>query len=167
MKAQGLLFYGSGYYAHPSFDHGDPGEAPGEAPRDGEGGPELRALSSLDGCRPRRTEPRITGFPLDDVDGEHVGTVSDLIVDLGPRKVRYAVVDLDGLDRRTLLPIGYVRSDREKERARTPSLSAEDIRLLPAFQPPLTREAENRLHAAIEGRLSGERYFERADFRPV
>lgn len=85
---------------------------------------------------------------------------------MGARKVRYAVIDLEDPARRTLLPIGYIRIDREKERGSTPALAGEDVRLLPAFEPPLTREAENRLQAAIEGRLSGDRYFDRADFRP-
>ncbi|NIP82606.1 MAG: hypothetical protein GWM90_26660, partial [Gemmatimonadetes bacterium] len=49
--------------------------------------------------------------------------------------------------------------------ARLSALTREDARLLPAYEPPLTREQENRVHAAIEGRLSGDRYFNRADFR--
>lgn len=165
MEAHGRLFYGTRYYAHPAFDHGVPaaaaGERPDEAPE-----PRLRALSDLDGFRVRRAEPRIRGYVLDDADGERVGVIEDLIVEVGARKVRYAVIDLEDPDRRTLLPIGYIHGDREKERASTPALTGEDIRLLPAFEPPLTRELENRLQAAIEGRLTGDRYFDRADFRP-
>jgi hypothetical protein len=75
------------------------------------------------------------------------------------------VVQLESPDRSAVIPVGYVEADAEAGLARTPAFSAEDIRLLPPYDPPLTREEENRIHAAIEGRLAGPRYFERADFR--
>jgi hypothetical protein len=44
-------------------------------------------------------------------------------------------------------------------------LTRDDIRVLPPYEDGLTREDENRIQAAIEGRLAGERYFQRVDFR--
>jgi hypothetical protein len=85
-------------------------------------------------------------------------------VETSARRVRYVVMDLESPARAAILPVGYVHADGEEDQVRIPALTAEDVALLPPYEPPLTREEENRLHAAIEGRLSGERYFERADF---
>jgi hypothetical protein len=88
-------------------------------------------------------------------------------VETSARRVRYVVLDLESPPRPAVIPIGYVHADGDEDRVRVPALTAEDVALLPPYEPPLTREEENRLHAAIEGRLSGDRYFERADFRPT
>lgn len=164
MEAHGRLFYGSRYYAHPAYNHDGIPATPADRPEAPER-PTLRPVSELESLRLPRDESRIPGLDVDDAEGEHVGTVSDLIVEAGARRVRYAVIDLADLDRQAALPIGYVRADPAEGRARTPALTVEDIRLLPPYQPPLTRADENRLQAAIEGRLTGERYFDRADFR--
>jgi hypothetical protein len=165
MEAHGRLFYGSRYYAHPAYNHGGiTGYGP-EPPGAGGEAPALRPLSELDGVRVPRDERRLSGRAVSDADGEHIGRVSDLIVEVDSRRVRYAVIDLSDPDRRAVLPIGYLRPVPDQDRARTPVLTAEDILLLPAYEPPLTRPDENRLQASIEGRLTGDRYFDRADFR--
>lgn len=168
MGAFGQLFYGSRYYAHPAYDHttlrvGDTPVIGTPAPAEGDG---LRPLSELGELRLSRDAPALVDWTVADRDGDTVGTIRDLLVEVSARRVRYVVLDLVSPTRSTALPIGYLELDEDVERVRTPALTAEDIKLLPPYEPPMSRAEENRLHAAIEGRLSGERYFERADFRP-
>jgi len=168
LRAHGHLFYGSRYYAHPSYDHrglyagehpvAGPGPRPDEPPR-------VSPLGELEDHRVARGEPDIRGWSLEGSAGRHVGEILELLVELDAKRVRYVVVELDGPDRSVILPVGHLELDGEAGRARTPALTRDDIRLLPAYEPPLTREQENRLRAAIEGRLQGDRLFERPDFR--
>lgn len=168
MGVYGELFYGSRYYAHPAYDHTAlrVGDTPIIGPIPRAAGEPLRLLSALREFRLAHTAPELVGWTVVDAEGDTVGSITDLLVEVSARRVRYAVLDLASFERSTVLPIGYLHADGDADRARTPALTAEDIQLLPPFEPPLTRSEENRLHAAIEGRLSGERYFERADFRP-
>lgn len=165
MSVHGRLFYGSRYYAHPSFDHTRlyAGESPilGSAAATGRG---LEPLSQLDGMRVARSAPDILGWTVRGAKGETVGTVQDLLIEVEARQARYLVVGLDDPDRPTLLPIGYVELNGEESYVRAAHLTRDDLTLLPAYEAPLTREQENRLHAALEGRLTGDRYFDRADF---
>jgi sporulation protein YlmC with PRC-barrel domain len=166
MGVHGRLFYGARYYAHPAYDHsalhvGDARVLGTTAPAE-EG---LRALSESGSLALSRSGPDLSGWQVVDEDGETVGALRDFLVDPSAGRVRYAVVDLASPERPTALPIGYIAIEEETGRARVPTLTVEDIRLLPPYEPPLTREEENRLHAAIEGRLTGERYFDRPDFR--
>ena len=167
LSAHGKLFYGSRYYAHPAYDHGGlyAGEEQLAGPAPEPRRPLLPPLSSLPDFRIARGEPDIRGWTLEDREGERVGVIRELLVDPAAKKVRYVVIDLDEPERSGVLPVGYVELDDGAEPARTPALSRSDIRLLPAYEPPLTREQEMRLNAAIEGRLTGDRLFDRPDFR--
>lgn len=167
LGAHGRLFYGSRYYAHPAYDHSaiHAGESPvvgAPAPAEGEG---LQALADLGALKLSWRGPDLRGWDVVDEDGQAVGTISDFLVEGRARNVRYVVLDLDSPERPTVLPVGYVSVDREAGKVLISALTVEDIRLLPPYEPPLTRAEENRLHAAIEGRLTGERYFDRPDFR--
>jgi hypothetical protein len=174
LEVYGRLFYGDRYYAHPSFDHdalyagespivsapGTLGPVPDDvAPR------AVQPLSGLEGMRMARPDLDVRGRTLLDAAGDVVGEVVDLLVEPPSRRPRYAVVQLDDPPRRTVLPIGYLEPVDDADRLRVRSLTHADIRLLPASDGPLTREDENRVHAAIEGRLTGERLFYRPDFR--
>lgn len=166
MAAHGQLFYGSRYYAHPAYDHArlddDQATVVGTPTGDTHG---LAPLSELEGFRLARGALPLVGDELRDEDGETVGTVHDLLVEVEARRTRYVVVRMEAPDRSTVLPMGYVEPGDDGEPARVYALTRDDIRLLPPYEPPLTRQEENRLHAAIEGRLTGDRYFERPDFR--
>lgn len=167
LGAHGRLFYGSRYYAHPAYDHTAiyVGESPvvdAAAPAEGEG---PQALADLDALKLSWRGPDLRGWDVVDEDDQAVGTITDFLVEGRARNVRYVVLDLDSPRRPTVLPVGYVSVDRHAGKVRIPALTVEDIRLLPAYEPPLTRAEENRLHAAIEGRLTGERYFDRPDFQ--
>ena len=168
MQAHGRLFYGSRYYAHPAYDHrglyaGDhpvagPEKAVAEEPR-------LRPLAELTGFRVAGSENDIRGWTLLDRRREEAGEVTELLVDVPAKQVRYVVIWLEDPGRSAALPVGYLGIDTEDRCVTTSELTREDIRLLPAYEPPLTRAAENRIHTALEGRLTGDRYYLRADFR--
>lgn len=169
LEVHGRLFYGSRYYAHPAYDHrglyvGDhpvagPEESVAEEPR-------LRPLQELTGFRVARSENDIRGWPLVDRKRHDTGEIRELLVDVSARQVRYVVVALDEPRREAALPVGYLEIDAPARHVIAPSLTHEDIRLLPAFEPPLTRAVENRIQTALEGRLTGDRYYQRPDFRP-
>ncbi len=171
LQATGRLFYGSRYYAHPAFDHAAiyPGDHAVEGPEPGAGEPEtpsVRPLSDLPDFRVAKGQPDIRGLPLKDARGETVGEITELLVDPRARKTRYAVIRLADLPREAALPIGYLDAGGDPpDDLVTPALRREDIRLLPAYEPPMDRQQENRIHATLEGRLSGSRYFQRPDFR--
>ena len=169
MHAHGRLFYGSRYYAHPAYDHrglyagehpvAGPEEAVAEEPR-------LRALSDLKGFRVAGGENDIRGWRMVDRRSRDVGEVTELLVDVPAKQVRYVVVWLDGADRAAALPVGYLAIDAAARQVTAGDLTRDDVLLLPVYEPPLTRAAENRIHTALEGRLTGDRYFARPDFRP-
>jgi hypothetical protein len=173
LQAHGRLFYGAYYYAHPSFDHSAlfAGESLiVEAPDGAAAGPPRDAhlvepLSGLEGVRLSGSDRDIRGRPVEDAQGDTVGEVVDLLVEPPRYGVRYGVIELSRPTRRTALPIGYLATVGDEERLVVRGLTTEDIRLLPPYVEPLTRADENRIRAALEGRLTGERYFQRPDFR--
>ena len=172
MAAHGQLFYGSRYYAHPAYDHrglyaGEQPVATGEeAAVEPPAEPRLRPLAELKGFRVAGEETDIRGWTLVDRRGDEAGEVRELLVDVPAKQVRYVVVWLTEPERGAALPVGYLEIDDSAGQVVTPALTREDIRLLPAYDPPLTRAFENRIHAALEGRLTGDRYYNRPDFRP-
>jgi hypothetical protein len=189
LEVYGRLFYGDRYYAHPAFDHDSlyAGESPiVDAPSSGPAAPAdaarhpVHSLSKLEGMRVARPELDIRGRAVLDATGDRVGEVVELLVEPPARRPRYAVIALDDPPRQTAIPIGYIvpaAGDHGTERRglgheeldsaplTVRALTREDLVTLPAFEGPLTREDENRIHVAIEGRLTGERYFHRPDFR--
>jgi hypothetical protein len=175
LEAHGRLFYGSHYYAHPAFDHSalyaGPSPIIGPRPDDGaglaidEGSPPVLPLSRLRGFSMVSTDRDVRGRPVEDARGEMIGEVADLLVDPAAREARYAVIDLTDPPRQTALPVGYLASSEDGDRLMVRALTHQDIRVLPPYDGPITRAEENRIHAAIEGRLTGERYFQRPDFR--
>ena len=72
---------------------------------------------------------------------------------------------LEAAERCAAVPVGYLEIDTDARQVATPALMREDVLLLPEYEPPLTRADENRVHATLEARLSGDRLFERPDFR--
>jgi hypothetical protein len=172
LQAYGRLFYGSHYYAHPAYDHSAlyAGESPVLVPEGGMEGAESPPAASVTELTKtgRSVDPEhdLRGLQVEDVSGEDVGVVTDLLVDVRAGQPRYALVELAEPRRSTAIPLGYLARSPDGERARALELTVEDIRLLPPYEAPLTREGENRLLAGLERRLSGPRYFQRPDFRP-
>lgn len=169
LRAHGRLFYGSRYYAHPSYDHRGlyAGDHPVAGPEEGVAEePRLRPLGDLSGFQVAREERDIRGWRLVDRRRRETGEVRELLVDVVALQVRYVVVWLDEPGRSVAIPVGYLEIDAPARQVVTTELTGEDILLLPPHEEPLTRAAENRIHTALEGRLTGNRYFDRADFRP-
>lgn len=179
LGAYGRLFDGAHYYAHPAYDHTAlyAGDNPiigssDVAARDGREAedhpaPALIPLSRVTG-KASAGDPDLRGRAVEDGSGEPVGPVVDLLVEASTGRVRYAIIELGGPGRHAILPVGYLRPKDEGAASVlvAPDLTAEDIRLLPPYEEPVTRADENRIHAALEGSLVGERYFQRPDFRP-
>lgn len=168
MEAHGRLFYGSRYYAHPAYDHRglQAGDRSLIGPEDAPPAPQLRPLSELTEFQVADPRKDIRGWGVVDRRSEHVAEVRELLADVVARQVRYVVLSLDEPEREAALPVGYVEIDGAAGEVLTPALTRDDIRLLPAYADPLTRQDENRILATLEGRLTGERYYHRPDFRP-
>jgi hypothetical protein len=182
LEAHGRVFYGSHYYAHPSFDHDAMYSADGpiqpagtEAELAAQSAHPLQRLSAAGRARLTGWERGLRSRSVRDGAGEAVGEIADLLVDGATGDVRYVLIDLHGPGRLTALPIGYVEpvsadatgSERDgpaEDPVVVRGLTVEDVLLLPAYEEPLTREAETRIRIAIEGRLSGARTFQRVDF---
>ena len=110
----------------------------------------LRALSDVDDLRIVDGEPDIRGWKVQGINGEHVGKVDDLIIDMAEMKVRYMAVKLDKdafrLDDSysVLVPIGTARLIDDDDvvviRASTTELAA-----MPAYDDDMFDD-ESSLH---------------------
>ncbi|HYG68634.1 MAG TPA: PRC-barrel domain-containing protein, partial [Anaeromyxobacteraceae bacterium] len=132
LSSLGRLFYGERYYAHPSYDHN--GLYAGEHPivRTGE---QAEATDALAGLVPMRQlagyriadgAPDVRGWRVVTADGDEVGTVTDLIVDTNAETIRYVVIG-NGAPAAALVPVGYSRVDRQRNRIQLPVLVASDL----------------------------------------
>lgn len=91
------------------------------------------------------------------VDNERVGNVDDLLVDEGGRP-RYLDIDLGGLRKHVLLPIGQARVDADAEVVRLPDLSKDQLERIPAYThdlATLTRDYEIGLSRVYDGVYRG------------
>ena len=168
LEAYGRTFHGERYYAHPSFDHN--GVFAGDHPIVGDDlEPEapLSRLSYMPGWRVAEGEADIRGWPMR-LDGDDTTVeVRDLIVDHTARRARYVVIAPRGVDEARLLPVGYVHIERDRETACASGLTLDDVLDLPAYDGGgVSRDFEERLHAALRRRLAGERRYMLPDFRP-
>lgn len=121
-------------------------------------------LGQLDDFAVAEGDPDVRGWSVLGSDGETIGEVDELLIDSGAMKVRYLDVDVEAPggsgagDRHVLIPIGYARLDRERDRVLVDVLNGADLRAVPAYdQGPLTREYETAVRdrfataAAAEG----------------
>lgn len=173
LAAFGRFLYGERYYAHPAYDHS--GLYAGDHPITRDAGaeatardevPVLRALSNLDGYRVVQGEPDVRGWPLVTRGGEVSGRIKDLLVDRQALKVRYVVLALAGEEATRLLPVGFLQVAPNEGEVRAPALTAEDLPMLPGYEPgPVTRAEEERVRKVLDGILSGPRRYDRPEFR--
>lgn len=168
LEAYGRTFHGERYYAHPSYDH--TGLFVGEHPVVADGADRmdvaLSRLSYLSGWRVAAGEPDIRGWPLLLAgDGTRLD-VTDLIVDTGAGSVRYVTVPTPDEQGARLVPVGFLRIDRDAKEVIADGLTASDITDLPPYAGGgVSRELEDRVGAALRRSFSGRRRYQLPDFR--
>jgi hypothetical protein len=169
LHAHGRAFHGERYYAHPAYDHtglyaGDhplvrTGDVAGDATR-------LRPLRELPNVAFAPGEPDVRGWPVEVADGARVGTVEDVIVDVGGRQVRYVIL-ATGADAQVLVPVGFLRVDASARLLRAPGLEADDPAALPRYGGGVVERAdEEALRDALQERLFARRRYATPDFTP-
>lgn len=166
LTAFGRLFRGERYYAHPAYDH--TGLYAGKHPilREALAPPApsgLRRLSLLTQYRIAEGEPNVNGWDVIGTSGSRIGIVSDLIIDSDAEQVRYILVKRETDDVEVALPVGY--ANVQQQQLAVP-FTIEDLEQLPvAPEVELTRSEEAELRIALDRALTGNRRFERPDFR--
>lgn len=113
-------------------------------------------LGQLDDFEVADGDPDVRGWEVLASDGRKIGEVDELLVDERAMKVRYLDVDVDdalagrGGGRHVLIPVGYARLDRDRDRVLVDALSSADVGGVPAYdQGPLTREYETSLRRSF------------------
>jgi sporulation protein YlmC with PRC-barrel domain len=135
-----------------------------------EDGTRIAPMSALDDFEVAEGYPDIHGWRVASADGQEVGKVHDLLIDVDNMRTRYLAVRLTKElasspgDRDVLVPIGTAQLVEGKDVVRVP-LTAERFGLLPMYEHRLTRthELEVRRHfslgeaaaAAVTGATAG------------
>jgi hypothetical protein len=124
----------------------------------------LTRLAYLPGWHVAEGEPDIRGWPLQLDQGGPL-TITDLIVDTAACNVRYVVLSHEQTGATRLLPVGYLRIERERQLVQARALTADDILALPAYDGGgVSRIDEDQLTAALRARLAGRRRYFLADY---
>jgi sporulation protein YlmC with PRC-barrel domain len=100
-------------------------------------------------------EPDIRGWDVKNSAGLKIGEVEELIVDAQQKKIRYMVVDLDDKDlklpdRKVLIPIGLAELHKEDDDVILPSVTVDQLTVLPAYDKDnLDDEVERKVCTAL------------------
>ena len=121
-----------------------------------EDGIRIAPMSALDDFEVAEGYPDIRGWRVASADGQEVGKVHDLLIDVDHMRTRYLDVRLTKElasspgDRNVLVPIGTAEVVEGKDVVRVP-LTAERFGLLPVYEHRLTRthELEVRRHFSL------------------
>jgi sporulation protein YlmC with PRC-barrel domain len=122
-----------------------------------EDGVRIAPLSALDDFEVAEGYPDIRGWRVDSADGQHVGKVHDLLIDVDNMRTRYLDVRLTKEvaaspgDRDVLVPVGTAQVIDGKDVVRVP-LTAERFGLLPLYDHgrlSRTHELEVRRHFSL------------------
>jgi sporulation protein YlmC with PRC-barrel domain len=116
-------------------------------------------LGQMDDFTVAEGDPDVRGWEVLASDGRKIGEVDELLVDARAMKVRYLDVDVDveaddgaGADRHVLIPVGYARLDRERDRVLVDALASAELAAIPAYdQGPLTRDYETSVRDSFRG----------------
>jgi len=122
-----------------------------------EDGIRIAPLSALDDFEVAEGYPDIRGWRVTSTDGQEVGKVHDLLIDVDHMRTRYLDVRLTKElasspgDRDVLVPIGTAEVVEGKDNVVRVPLSAERFGLLPIYEHRLTRthELEVRRHFSL------------------
>jgi len=116
--------------------------------------PRLRALSELSNFKVAEDDPDIRGWLVRDVNGESIGRVHDLVVEMDTRQVRYLDVALDAADgeRHVVVPIGLARLNDDSNVVSLGATSREQLLSLPQFDhKSFSRDRECELVGQLQG----------------
>jgi hypothetical protein len=169
LHAHGRSFHGERYYAHPAYDHsglyaGDHPVLRGESAHEADRA--LRPLRDLPRVAFAAGEPDIRGWPVEADGSGSLGTVEDVVVDTVDRQIRYVALRETGNGRRVLVPVGFLRLERDRECLRAPGLRTEDTAALPAYDGgAVTRAEEDAVRDALEERLLTRRKYDSPHYR--
>ena len=116
----------------------------------------LRRLRDLTDFEVADDNPDVRGWTVRGNDGQALGTVHELIVDVEALKVRYLDVELDGRfqinehDNHILLPIGAASLDDDGDNVFVPALNAESVLSYPPYaEIQIAREYEEAMLRAL------------------
>jgi sporulation protein YlmC with PRC-barrel domain len=163
-------YTGDRYYDRPEY-HADWFRGRGEdaAPTNlGTSHARVRRLGELDDYVVADHDDDPRGWKVVDRDGDVIGEVDDLIVDLSAMKARYLEVAWDedarvpgSSDEHVMIPVGYVRLDGDDERVHLAGLAVGDLADLPTHSDgPIEHEFEERLRLAYTAVFAGGRRYE-------
>ena len=135
--------------------------------------PILRRLRDLTDFEVADDNPDVRGWTVRGNDGQALGTVFELIVDVEALKVRYLDVELDGRfqinehENHILLPIGVASLDEDGDNVFVPALNAESVLSYPPYaEIQITREYEETMLRALgkDQTAANPRFYEQDSF---
>lgn len=105
----------------------------------------INHLEELSGSRFEvvKGQPDIRQWEVEDLHGNKVGKVDDLLFNPASRRVRYLVVNLEGnrmgfSERKVLLPIGVAILHEKDDTVLLPEISAIQLNILPFYEKGVT-----------------------------
>jgi photosynthetic reaction center H subunit len=136
--------------------------------------PRLRRLSQLDDYEIADGDPDVRSWRVFDTEGNAVGKVHDLIIDMGAMEARYIDLELDESiargedddDRHVLVPIGNARLSDDVDTVTLTSRRASDLATLPRYDHSvITRDRECELLGIERSTAqSGSEFYDQRDF---
>lgn len=117
----------------------------------------LRALSDLRDTKIADDDPDIRGWIVRGANGDTIGRVHDLLVEMDTRQVRYLDIAVapttQTADRHVLLPIGLARLNDDEDVVSLGSITRDTLAsLTPYDHTDMTRDRERDLVARLERR---------------
>ena len=125
----------------------------------------LAPLNDLPSYKVADGNPDVRGLDVETADGEKIGEVHDLIVDVAAMKVRYLDVDVDNAlldteeDRHILVPVGCATLNADADVIDLTTVSSADLPSIPGYShEPITRDFESAVrdcYTAAAARQTG------------
>ena len=137
--------YGRGYPHDPVGDPLSAGVGPGSYAKRSdvpeltlEGKPRIIPMRADPGLHVDAADRDLRGMPLDGADGEQVGVVTDMWIDLAEPQIYFLEVQTDGEDggRSLLVPFGFAEIQKTAGRIRVGALYAHQFAGVPALRQP-------------------------------
>lgn len=125
----------------------------------------LAPLNDLPSYKVADGDPDVRGLDVETTDGEKIGEVHDLIVDVAAMKVRYLDVDVDNAlldteeDWHILVPVGCATLNADADVIDLTNVSSADLPSIPGYSHgPITRDFESAVrdcYTAAAARQAG------------